>query len=309
MQPRERAATALTLGIPDQVPTFELEFQLEEEMFGQRFLRQEDLKGLTFLDQERRVKANAEYMIEVYSALEYSIIPIHYLSEEWIRVTAQHIRSLIGDTYMLTAKGDGTFAIPKGSEFEQFVYRIADDPESVEEEADRMADAAIERNKRYIDAGIDSIIMCSDYCFNTGPFLSPTMFARFVQPYLARLIAETKKAGAFTIKHTDGNIMPILDQLVACEPHALHSLDPMAGVDIKEVKRLVGDRVCLCGNVHCAALQTGTDEEVIASATYALEHGKPGGGYIFCTSNIPFKGMDPKRYELVLDVWRKHRDY
>ena len=103
--------------------------------------------------------------------------------------------------------------------------------------------------------------------------------------------------------------MPILDQLVECEPHALHSLDPMAGVDIKVVKGLVGDKVCLCGNVHCAALQTGTDEEVKASARYALEHGKPGGGYIFCTSNIPFKGMEPRRYLMVLDVWKEYRDY
>ena len=77
-------------------------------MFGQRFLHQEDLEGLTFQEQEHRVKANAEYMIRVYSALEYSIIPIHYLDEEWIRVTAQHIRSLVGDTFMLTTKGDGT---------------------------------------------------------------------------------------------------------------------------------------------------------------------------------------------------------
>ena len=51
-----------------------------------------------------------------------------------------------------------------------------------------------------------------------------------------------------------------------------------------------GDKVCLCGNVHCAALQTGTDESKPAPAT--LEHGKPGGGYIFCTSNIPFKGWN-----------------
>jgi uroporphyrinogen decarboxylase len=37
--------------------------------------------------------------------------------------------------------------------------------------------------------------------------------------------------------------MPILDQLVECEPHALHSIDPQAGVDLAEVKRLVGDKV------------------------------------------------------------------
>lgn len=309
MTPRERAAAALNLRIPDQVPTFELEFQLEEEMFGRPFLRQHQLENLTPSEQERLVKENAEYMLEVYSSLEWSIIPIHYLPEKWIGVTARHIRALTGDTYMLTTHGDGTFAIPNGQEFTEFVYSIADHPEEVEAEAAAMAQAAIERNKRLIDKGIDCFILCSDYCFNSGPFLSPQMFRRFVQPYLARIIRATKEAGAYTIKHTDGNIMPILDQLVECEPHALHSLDPMAGVDIKVVKELVGDKVCLCGNVHCAALQTGTDEEVAASALYALEHGKPGGGYIFSTSNIPFKGMDPRRYRMILDIWKEHRDY
>ena len=83
----------------------------------------------------------------------------------------------------------------------------------------------------------------------------------------------------------------------------------MAGVDIREVKRLVGDRVALCGNVHCAALQTGTVEEVIESAEYCLKYGGEGGGYIFATSNVPFKGMPPERYQLILDIWKKHRKY
>ena len=32
--PAQRAITALTLGKPDEIPTFELEFQLGEELFG-----------------------------------------------------------------------------------------------------------------------------------------------------------------------------------------------------------------------------------------------------------------------------------
>jgi len=62
------------------------------------------------------------------------------------------------------------------------------------------------------------------------------------------------------------NIMPMLNQLVECILHALHSLDSMTDVEISEVKRLVGDKVCLCGNVSYAALQTGTDEDVTTSA-------------------------------------------
>ena len=210
---------------------------------------------------------------------------------------------------MLLAHGDGTFAIPDGAGMLEFVYRIADDPQGVHDQAERMVRDAIAHDLRLLDAGLDGFILCSDYCFNKGPFLSPKMFGEFVTPYLARLIAAIREHGGYAIKHTDGNIMPILDQLVSTNPHALHSIDPMAGVDIREVKRLVGDKVALCGNVHCAAMQTGTEQDVIDSAEYCLTWAKPGGGYVYCTSNIPFKGLPLERYLLVLDVWKRMRDY
>ena len=115
--------------------------------------------------------------------------------------------------------------------------------------------------------------------------------------------------GFYAIKHTDGNIMPILDQLVQTNPHALHSIDPQAGVDIAEVKRLYGDQICLIGNVNCGLLDTGTDEEVIESVRYCLTHGMPGGGYIFSTSNCIYTGMRLERYELMLNVWRSEGSY
>ena len=118
-----------------------------------------------------------------------------------------------------------------------------------------------------------------------------------------------REMGLYTIEHTDGNIMPIIDQLVDTNPHGLHSLDPQAGVDMAEVKRLYGDRICLIGNVNCGMLDTGTDEQVVASARYALKHGMPGGGYIFSTSNCVYTGMRLSRYELMLKVWREEGNY
>jgi uroporphyrinogen decarboxylase len=103
--------------------------------------------------------------------------------------------------------------------------------------------------------------------------------------------------------------MPILDQIVSCRPHALHSLDPQAGVDMAEVKRLVGCDVCLIGNVNCGLLNSGTDEQVVENARYALRHGMPGGGYVFATSNCVYTGMALERYELMLNVWRQEGNY
>lgn len=309
MTPKERAVAALTLKVPDSVPTFELDFQLEEEMFGKPFVSHKELEGKSSREREKLIKDNAEYMVEVYDALGYSIIPIHFSDDQDVFDTAKHIRKMVGDRFMLTTHGDGTFPIPDGNEMYEFAYTIADDPDGMKNRAKMLAEGAIERNKKLLDVGFDCLILCADYCYNSGPFLSLPMFDEYILPFLYKIIEEARKIGLYTIKHTDGNIMPILDRLIECRPHALHSLDPMAGVDIREVKRLVGDKICLCGNVNCALMQTGSDQEVIESAEYCLTYGKPGGGYIFSTSNVPFKGLPPERYRLILDVWKKMRVY
>lgn len=190
---------------------------------------------------------------------------------------------------------------------EAFAFRMVDEPEKVHAEASAMVDHMLAYAERLRDhGGLDGFALCADYCLNTGPFLSPRQFSEFVTPYLARLIKGERDLGFYTIKHTDGNIMPILDQLVQAKPHALHSIDPQTGVDIAEVKRLVGDRVCLIGNVNCGLLDSGTDDEVVENVRYCLKHGMPGGGYIFSTSNCIYTGMRLARYELMLDTWREY---
>ncbi len=310
MTHRDRAVCALECRVPDRIPTFELEYQLAYEMFGRHFLSGQDLRGLSQKEIDYKLEENANYIVEVYDKLDYSIIPMPWFGEEGTAATAKHIHRLTGGKVMLTMHGDGTFEIPDGNHMYDFVYRISDDPEGLHAEAEARATSVMERNKRMFDAGIESFILCSDYCYNSGPFLSPKMFREFITPYLARIIDHIRSMGGYAIKHTDGNIMPILDQLIECRPHAIHSLDPMAGVDIavvKEITRKAG--VAICGNVNCALMQTGTDEEVRESALYALKHGKPGGGYFFTTSNVPFRGLPPQRYQMILDIWKQHRDY
>ncbi|MBO7385992.1 MAG: hypothetical protein J6U63_06620 [Clostridia bacterium] len=309
MTPKQRFITALEQGIPDRVPTFELEFQLAPELMGRDFLHEEQLNGLSPKEVDRAIHENAEYILKVYERLEHDAICLHYLSDEHMFDTVRIIRELTGDKYMLLCHGDGTYAISDAKGMEKMSCMMVDEPEEAEAVAEGMCQRAIDHNRRFLDHGFDGFILCSDYCFNKGPFISPRMFSRFVTPYLYRIVEDIRARGGYAIKHTDGDISKILDDLISCHPHALHSLDPMAGVDIRQIKEYTRGKVALCGNVHCAALQTGTEEDVIASAEYCLKYAKPGGGYIYCTSNVPFRGLKLERYLLVLDVWKKHRDY
>ena len=177
--PAQRAICALNRGTPDEVPTFELEFQLSEELFGYPLsdprLQPDVLGTLTSCEIERAAIDLADRYARVYGAgtaydiggaalsgnpeldvkpgLDYCIIPI-YCPEWWNPIHPltvafrKRLREHFGNTRLFGGHGDGTFAIPAGSDMYEFSYRLVDEPEEVLEEAERMAQKAIEENNR-----------------------------------------------------------------------------------------------------------------------------------------------------------------
>ncbi len=313
MKPREAFIAALERRpVEGRVPHFELDFYLTMEAFGrihptQRNYGQWDQMSGREKTLHRRDVADLRVAVArryEQSGMLYQV-PAGWHDED-IRLSLEHVRELSDMDYLLTLHGDATYAIPWGGEMMEFVEKLADEPEEMKDNAQREVDTALARATRMRDWGVlDGFCLCADYCFNDNPFMSPAMFDEFVAPYLVQLVAGYRELGFYVIKHTDGNIMPILDALVSANPHAIHSIDPQAGVSLAEVKRRAGDKVCVIGNVNCALLQTGTEEQVIAEARRALREGKPGGGYIFSTSNCIYTGMPLERYELMLKVWRE----
>ncbi len=312
MTPKERAIAAFELREPDDiVPTFELQFQLAEELLGKRHVTDQELDSATPNERDRLIGQNAELYVEEAERLDYSIICVSYGPHklDYQIETFKRLRALAGNRCLLGMMADGTMGIPDGAHMMVLVEEIVEQPDQLKARLSANVKGTLEMAAVLRDAGADVALMCADYCFNAGPFLSPRMFAEFVTPYLAEAIAGLRELGLYTIKHTDGNIMPILDQLVEARPHALHSIDPQAGVDLKKVKQMVGDKIALCGNVHCGMLHNGTKEQVIEDSKRALRDGMPGGGYFFCTSNTPFKGMPLENYLAMLEVRREHWRY
>ena len=311
MTHRERALITLRGGQADYVPTFELVFhETERDFDGRAFYGVKGGPDPTGAGRMETLRHNARLMLDIARRFDHSLIlvvpvtwPQFDESAEMIKI----IRDAGGDDLCLLAPGDPTFKIP--SEPTKFSLRMYDDPEGLEADAQRQVDRMLPSYDTPMAAGADGVVMTSDYAFNSGTFLSPDQFRRFVTPYLTQAVRAVHDRGGVVIKHTDGNLMGVMDLLVAAGPDALHSIDPMAGMDIREIKNTWGRQVCLCGNVHCAWLQTGTPEQIRHSAEYCMEHAKDGGGYIFCTSNCVFRGMPLESYDLIHAIWRERRDY
>ncbi len=303
--------------IGGRVPTFELVFFLTMEAFGRvhpsqrHYAQWNQMSG----DEKRlHIEDLADLYIQTAKRYGHSAIFIHpnpddFESTQWLLET---IREKSGDEYFIMMHGDPTWAIPSGDNMMEFAVKMYEMPEELNEVSKRDLEYFVTLAQKLDDRGhlLDGFALCSDYCFNVNPFFTGEQFDELIVPYLKEVIAEYRRMGYYSIKHTDGNVMPILKQMADCKPDAIHSLDPQGGVDLKEVRRLVGENIALIGNVNCGLLQTGTEEEcrrdVLRSLSQGMEAGK---GYVFATSNCAYTGLPLTRYEMMIELWRKYGDY
>jgi len=302
--------------IKGHVPTFELVFFLTLEAVGKvhpDHRRYSQWNQMSEKEKRLQLTDMADSYIDVAKKYGHSAIFVHPNPNDFENIVRilETIRERSGDEYFLMLHGDPTFSMPDGKNMTEFTRRLYEDGEALKHEARAKLEMRLDFAERMLKYPglLDGFALCSDYCFNVNPFFTPEMFSEFIAPYLQEVLEGYRSMGYYSIKHTDGNIMPIADQMVQCKPDALHSLDPQGGVDLKEMRRLYSDKVCLIGNVNCGLLQTGTREECEADVRRSLRDGMAGYGYIFSTSNCAYTGLSLDRYELMNRIWREEGIY
>jgi uroporphyrinogen decarboxylase len=174
-----------------RVPHFELVFYLTMEAFGKIHPLHRNYSQwgqMSTYEQNLHRNEIADIYIMTAERFEHNAIFIHTNPEsveETIRLI-DIIREKTGNRYFIMRHGDATFSIPAGSHMNEFSFRLVDDRKSILTEADIMVNNAIKDAEIYQKYGIlDGFALCSDYCFNSGPFISPLMFSEVITPFLA----------------------------------------------------------------------------------------------------------------------------
>ncbi|MFN0169230.1 MAG: uroporphyrinogen decarboxylase family protein [Bryobacteraceae bacterium] len=166
-----------------------------------------------------------------------------------------------------------------GQEF--FSLALYDEPDLVEEVLRRYTEWSAKVMARISTMGFDLIWTADDIAFKTGLLLSPKMFRERILPHI-RKVAE-----AITIPwifHSDGNLTAVLDDIVDLGIAGLHPIEPDA-MDIRDIKKRYGKRICLAGNVNVHTLACGSTEQVEEEVKGLLRDVAPGGGYIMTSGN------------------------
>jgi uroporphyrinogen decarboxylase len=288
---------------PDRPPHFEVMFELEHEAFGLRFPDRRLWASCTATEKERMVGQCVEVYGRIIERYQWDALAVFWPWSDPDGVVAA--KRAFGESILIgSIVGDTVWAIENITDWDAFAADLAEHPERLHAVAQEKTRQALATFDRLIDAGADFIHVVNDVAFNSGTFISPRQFRELITPYLARQVAHIRKRGALPFVHTDGNIMPVLDDYLSLGAACFQSVDPMAGMDIAEVNRRCHGRMALMGNVQCSLLQEGPREAIRESALYCLTHASPGGGYIFGTSNTIFPGMPLENYEYMLQVYR-----
>lgn len=189
-----------------------------------------------------------------------------------------------------------------------FVQWLYQDPEFIEEVIEELTEFNIEIIGKLADAGADLIISGGDFCEEKGPMIPKKYFEQMIFPSLEKQVETAHRNGMKFIKHTDGNVNPLLDDLAEIVD-GVQSLDPTAGVNIGEVKEKYGQKLALMGNISVDNLANNSPKQIEKETKQCIKKASPGGGHILSSSNSWAAGAKLENCLQMVKTGKKHGKY
>ena len=192
---------------------------------------------------------------------------------------------------------------------ERFLMDYILDPKLVHDLARLVTDYCFEVIDKAFAKGADFIICEGDLAHNPGPLMSPAHYEEFIGPYHKEICDHVHKRDGKIVKHSDGNLTPLIPGLLTAGFDGIHPIQPQC-MDIGHTKRAFGKLTCLLGNIDCSYLLVfGSPDEVRESVKETIAKAAPGGGYIISSSNSIHPGCKPENYLAMVEAARTYGRY
>ncbi len=189
-----------------------------------------------------------------------------------------------------------------------FARALIKNPKLIEERFQQTTEFVLGLFKTYAECGAKVFFEGGDIAFRSGPLINPKYINKYVIPSMKRVTEAVHEWGGKIIFHSDGDITSLLDFVVECGFDGLHCLEPPY-VDLNLVKKKVGDKLCLLGNIDTShVLVNGTQKEVEDAVKHAIRSLGPGGGYVLSPSNS-HPAMSLQRIKWMVEATKKFGSY
>jgi uroporphyrinogen-III decarboxylase len=144
---------------------------------------------------------------------------------------------------------------------------------------DKGVEHAVEKGKFHIDCGL-RMLRLNDSIANMS-VISPQHFREFILPHMKTVCDELHhyQPDVRIYCHVCGNVIPIMDDLIATGLNCVGPLDPLGGFTCADARQAVGDQIALMGGVNTLSFMNSTPEQLIDEARICIE-GAGQTGYI-----------------------------
>ncbi len=169
----------------------------------------------------------------------------------------------------------------------QGMMDLVDDPSLVHAIIDRCLEGAIEKGKALADAGVAGLYFGDSSA--SSSMISPDHYREYCAPAYKTFITAMRayRPDLKLYQHCCGDYNPILEMAAEEGADALHGLDPSKGMDLKDIRRRIGRKICLWGGVATGTLLTGTPEKVRQESWQCIRDGGPEGFILDAACAIP----------------------
>ncbi len=185
---------------------------------------------------------------------------------------------------------------------------LYDRPEFVHKLMRLVTDRLKKLYRKLGETGIHSVSMNETW---VGMGLSPHIYQEFIKPYDDECVAAIHEAGYLVSYHNCGRGTRFLEDMVATGADALETITPVENsgdFDLADVKRRVGDRICLFGGFNERLLDEAAPAKVRDEVKRCLDAAGEGGGYILRTSGAIYQA-DPRNIEVMCQTARDYGRY
>lgn len=162
--------------------------------------------------------------------------------------------------------------------------------------------------RRLGETGLHSISMNETW---VGIGLAPKVYREFIKPYHAECIVAAHEAGYLVSFHNCGRGTQFLEDMIDTEPDALETITSKktsGDFDLADVKKRVGQRVCLFGGFNEHILKRDNPEHVRDEVKRCIDAAAEGGGYILRSTGQIFHSQ-PGMIELMCQTARDYGRY
>jgi uroporphyrinogen decarboxylase len=337
MMPRERLLTALNRGIPDRLPVMEMAID-GKVIRGAGAADYFDL--VERLDLEGVAANQVAYLLGIRGAilrrvrtftdpwgvpkrvmgelLPYAIShPVRTAADldrlqppdprrdpvlAAVRETARRLRGRRAVVFVVPVDFAAAWNL---CGMERLLTSYIDEPSFARRISALVLDYSLALCRLAVREGADVVVLSDDYAHKTGPLMSPAQFREFVLPFLAEAVGSVRATGALCVKHTDGDVRGLLEDIVGTGVDGIGPLEPGAGMDLGEVKRRHGSRVAVVGSVDVDLLCRGSVEEVRSATRALIGSVSAGGGHVLSSANTITSAVRPENFVAMVRTARE----